>query len=84
MTGMKRSKLKTYDQATLMTETLDDDTGVDETFAADGELEGEDALFEILLGEGDTDATFISDFENAASEVIQGDERVGCSLQHVH
>ena len=80
VTGMKRTKLKTYDQATLATEAIcDDDDGNPEIYAAEGEMECEDEMFEILLSEGDTDATFISDFENAASEVIQGDEELAAA-----
>ena len=51
-------------------EEVDED--VDGAFAAEAENPTED--FESLSAEGDDDAVFISDFENAASEVIQADE----------
>eukprot|EP00435_Cladocopium_sp_Y103_P018381 s1152_g4.t1 len=79
VTGMKRTKLKTYDQATLLAEA-DDEELTDEIYAADADGVGEDELFETLLGEGDTDATFISDFENAASNVIQEDEELAAAF----
>ena len=71
VTGVKHMKQKTYDRATLLAEADDDETP-DEVYAADGEALTEDDLVDTLFQEGDTDAVFITDFENAASELIQG------------
>ena len=79
VTGVKRTKLKTYDQATLAMDDVDDGDG-DGTFAAEAEMINEDEMIEGLLAEGDDDAVFITDFENAASEVIQGDEELAAAF----
>ena len=79
VTGVKRAKQKTYDQATLVAEA-DDDEAQDEVYAAEGEGMNEDDMVEVLMQEGDTDATFITDFENAASELIQGDEELAAAF----
>ena len=81
MTGVKRGKLKTYDQATLLAETADHDEDVnDEIYAAEGETVGEDEMMESLVSEGDTDAIFVSDYETAVSEVIQNDEDLAAAF----
>ena len=79
VTGVKRTKLKTYDQATLAMDEVDNGEG-DEIFAAESEMFNEDEMIEGLLAEGDDDAVFITDFENAASEVIQGDEELAAAF----
>ena len=80
ITGMKRTKLKTYDQATLMAESVDEDENPNDVYAAEDEMLNEDEMIDALLNEGDHDATFVSDFENAASEVIQNDEELAAAF----
>ena len=63
VTGVKRSKLKTYDQATLMAESIDEDKFTHDVYAAEEEGVNEDEMFETLVNEGDHDAVFNSDFE---------------------
>ena len=79
VTGVKRAKQKTYDQATLLAEA-DDGEVHDEVYAAEGEGMNEDDLVEVLMQEGDTDATFITDFENSATDLIQGDEELAAAF----
>ena len=79
VTGVKRAKQKTYDQATLLAEAEDDDLN-DEVYAAEGEgTMNEDDMVEVLMQEGDNDAVFITDFENAASELIHGDSELAAA-----
>ena len=59
-------------------EEVDED--VDGAYAAEAEIPTEDDPAESLLAEGDDDAVFISDFENAASEVIQADEELAAAF----
>ena len=80
ITGMKRTKLKTYDQATLMAESVDEDENTNDVYAAEDDVLNEDEMIEALVSEGDHDATFITDFENAASEVIQNDEELAAAF----
>ena len=79
VTGVKRAKQKTYDQATLLAEA-DDDEVHDEVYTAEGEGMNEDDMVEVLMQEGDTDATFITDFENPATDLIQGDEELAAAF----
>ena len=80
VTGVKRTKLKTYDQATLMAESVGEDESAHDVYAAEDDVMNEDEMMETLLSEGDHDATSISDFENAASEVIQNDEELAAAF----
>ena len=81
MTGLKRGKLKTYDQATLLAEAAEpDDEMNDEIYAAEGEVPGDDEMIDALAGEGDTDAIFVTDFENEVSEVVQNDEELAAAF----
>ena len=52
VTGVKRAKQKTYDQATLLAEA--DDDVHDEVYAAEGDGMNEDDMVEVLMQEGDT------------------------------
>ena len=79
VTGAKRAKQKTYDQATLLAEAEDDETQ-DEVYAAEGDGMNEDEMVEVLMQEGDSDAAFITDFENAATDLIQGDEELAAAF----
>ena len=77
---MKRTKLKTYDQATLIADSIDEDETANDVYVTEDDVLNEDEMMETLLSEGDHDATFISDFENAASEVIQNDEELAAAF----
>ena len=75
VTGQKRNKGKTYDQATLVAESQDIDEESSSILHADGNDEiGEEEMFETLVQEGDEDASLIADFESAAADILQGDE----------
>ena len=82
VTGVKRATQKTYDQATLLAEADDDDLN-DEVYAAEGEgLMNEDDMVEVLTQEGDNDAVFITDFENAGSELTQGNSELAAAYSY--
>ena len=71
--GRRTTKLKTYDQATLVTEDFDED--LEPAMAAET-MEDDDQAVETLAQEGDDDATLVMDFENAAAELLQTDEEL--------
>ena len=71
--GKRTNKLKTYDQATLVTEDCDDD--LEPAMAAEI-MEDDEQAVETLAQEGDDDATLVMDFENAAAELLQTDEEL--------
>ena len=81
MTGNKKVKGKTYDQATLIAEGSDLDeshpTLMMET--ADDQL-SEGDLVETFLTEGDEDAAMVADFENAAVDCVQNNEDLAAAL----
>ena len=72
--GRKTVKTKVYDSSALETEDVEHqgehEDHVHVTHHDDG---NEDEATEALLAEGDDDAIFVSDFEAAASEVLQTD-----------
>ena len=68
MTGNKKTKTKVYSAATLVAEDEEE-----EAHLATQEELGEDEMLECLLSEGDPDATLVTDFENAVSEIVQED-----------
>ena len=75
VTGMKRSRGKTYDQAALIADSQDLDEDPSSILQAEGQDEvGDEELLESMVQEGDEDATLIADFESAAADVLQGDE----------
>ena len=71
--GRRTTKLKTYDQATLVTEDFDED--LEPAMAAET-MEDDDQAVETLAQDGDDDATLVMDFENAAAELLQTDEEL--------
>ena len=79
MTGLKRSKGKTYDQATLIMEDQEEDPS-HEIFHVDADPLEDDDLMEALLTEGDTDAALVTEFESAATDLIQSDEELASAL----
>eukprot|EP00435_Cladocopium_sp_Y103_P030666 s3392_g7.t1 len=70
LSGLKKSqRTKVYDQTTLVTQ--DEDTQPEATLQAEDLSEGE--FLDVLVGEGDDDATLVADFEQTASELLQED-----------
>ena len=43
----------------------------------------EDDILELMLAEGDEDAAFITDFESAASEILQADDDLASAFSYV-
>ena len=78
MTGARRGRGKTYDQATLIADSQDMDDGSTVLNATNEEYIIEEdhleALFQDSLQEGDEDAALIQDFESAATDLVQSDE----------
>ena len=74
MTGQRRQKGKTYDQAILAAESTDLDEGPTLLASEVPEDFMEDEMIDTLAMEGDEDAALVSDFETAATELLQGDE----------
>ena len=74
MTGLRRQKGKTYDQAILAAEGMDLDENP--TMATSDVMEEhvDDDTVETLAMEGDEDAALVADFESAATDLLQGDE----------
>eukprot|EP00435_Cladocopium_sp_Y103_P057212 s976_g19.t1 len=70
--GKRNVKLKTYDQTALLAESSDVEDTEGSAFFAEAP-EDDEALMEALLQEGDEDAAMITDFEQAASDVLQSD-----------
>ena len=78
MTGARRGRGKTYDQATLIADNQDMDenstalnVNTEEYIVDEDHLE---VLFQDSLHEGDEDAALIQDFEAAATDLVQSDE----------
>ena len=77
MTGVKKNKGRTYDHVTLISEGLEEDHGQETFHTADiGDPVDDEEFMDTLINEGDTDATLIAEFENAASDLIQSDEEL--------
>ena len=73
--GKKVNKTKVYDSMTMFTEDQEPSGDTEDSAHLTQHDEwNEDELLEILAADGDDDAVFITDFEAAASEVIQQDE----------
>ena len=80
MTGSRKQiRSKVYDQATLVTEAVEQADGAENAFMSQGTLadqEDEDQIIAEMMREGDLDAALIADFEGAASELLQEDEEL--------
>ena len=79
MTGARRGRGKTYDQATLVADSEDVDDNATLNVNSEEYLVEEDhfeALFQDSLHEGDEDAALIQEFEAAATDLIQSDEEL--------
>ena len=79
--GKKASKSKVYDSATLVVEDGDSLAETeDQVHLSHHEDWNEDNILETMLAEGDEDAVFVSDFESAASEVLQSDDDLAAAF----
>eukprot|EP00435_Cladocopium_sp_Y103_P045699 s1817_g13.t1 len=74
MTGIsKTSKTKVYDHANVTMDDIEHTGDPDDTYVSQHEDFPEDEVIEALAAEGDEDASFVADFEAAASDLIQSD-----------
>ena len=81
MTSRKKTgKLKTYDASTFMSDNMDMEEPQSTLHAETGEDFTEEDAIEALCQEGDEDAVLITDFEVAASEVLQNDEELASAF----
>ena len=80
MTGQRKTKGKTYDQSTMVMDDVEMDDSSQQVFAAEASdpLNEEDAM-DILVQEGDEDATLVADFEDSIQELVQGDEELAAT-----
>ena len=79
VTGVRKSRGKTYDQTTLLTEGTDLEEA-SSTLMADIPDDAVNDDMDALFQEGDEDAVLITEFEQAASEVLQNDEDLASAL----
>jgi hypothetical protein len=78
--GKKSTKAKVYDSANLVAEdSMVHGDHDDQVHTALTEDWTEDDILEALLAEGDEDAVFITDFESAASEILQSDDDIAAA-----
>ena len=76
MTGLNKRNVKTkvYDQVNVTSDDHEHTAETDDTsFATAHEEILDDEMIEVLAAEGDEDASFVADFEQAATEVLQND-----------
>ena len=76
MTGLNKRNVKTkvYDQVNVTTDDHEQTAETDDTsFATAHEEILDDEVIDALAAEGDEDASFVADFEQAASEVLPND-----------
>ena len=78
-TGRHINKAKIYDQSTLMAEDMDEAESDQPALTTDT-MDDEESWMEVLVQEGDDDATLIQDFEAAAMEVVQSDEELAAAF----
>eukprot|EP00435_Cladocopium_sp_Y103_P026541 s2495_g6.t1 len=77
LSGLKKpQRSKVYDQTTLLAQ--DDDVQPDATLQAEDLSESE--FLDVLVGEGDDDATLVADFEQSASELLQEDPELASAF----
>jgi hypothetical protein len=65
-----------YDASTFMSENMDTEDPHSALHADTGDEMTEDDALDVLFQEGDEDAVLITDFEVAASEVLQNGEEL--------
>ena len=76
MTGLNKRSVKTkvYDQVNVTADDHEHAAEMDDaSFATSHEEILDDEMIEVLVAEGDEDASFVADFEQAATEVLQND-----------
>ena len=78
-TGRRINKAKIYDQSTLVAEDMDEAESDQPALTADT-MDDEESWMEVLVQEGDDDATLIQYFEAAAMEVVQSDEELAAAF----
>ena len=78
VTGQKKPKTKIYDPDTVLLaeESEVHYTEFDSTFQTNDDEPSDDLAVEALISEGDVDAIYIADFENAAGDLLQSDEEL--------
>ena len=80
MTGQRKTRGKTYDQGTLLAEDVEMEETQQPVFAAESlDSVNEEEAMEILVQEGDEDATLVADFEDSIQELVQGDEELAAT-----
>eukprot|EP00435_Cladocopium_sp_Y103_P028521 s3076_g7.t1 len=73
--GQKPNKSKVYDSLTMVADDTEGHGETDDQVHATHHDEWhEDDILEAFLAEGDDDAIFITDFEAAASDLVQSDD----------
>lgn len=77
--GKRGTKLRTYDQAALMAETSDVEESEHNAYFADAP-EDDETMTETLIQEGDEDAAMVSDFEQAARDVLLSDPELASAF----
>ena len=77
VSGRKQTKFKTYDNTILFAEDGDEEDAY-HTTGDDGLTE--DDFLDTLAQDGDDDAAFIVDFEQAAQDVAQEDSSLACAF----
>ena len=78
VSGKKQTKFKTYDNTVLF---ADDSEEHEETYHVQGEDSyGEDEFLEALTFEGDDDALLITEFEQAAQDLVQEDSSLASAF----
>ena len=80
VTGVRKSRGKTYDQTTLLAEGTDVDESSSIFMVENAEEIISDDVVDTLFQEGDEDAVLITEFEQAASEILQNDEDLASAL----
>ena len=80
MTGQRKTRGKTYDQGTLIAEDVEMEETSQPIFATESvDPFNEEEAMEILVQEGDEDATLVADFEDSIQELVQGDEELAAT-----
>ena len=77
-TGVKKTRLKTYDQQAFVTEEMIPEVDGDALLAT--EEDGEEDFIEALVQDGDEDAVLVAEYEGAINDTIQGDQELAVTL----
>ena len=82
MTGLSKKAVKTkvYDHANIAMDDTENQPDADDfTYVSQHDEMPEDEMIETLVAEGDEDACFVADFEQAASELVQNDPELAAA-----